>query len=435
MQLSLRLLIVLLATAAALAMTPEALENCVLLAGAGLLLITTSMAYGADLTAALEPFRRLRFAIAFPAIWMTLQILPLPLSAANPIWRLTSNAFGDSHLWGHISIDPSRTFASLMAYLGVFSITVSASLIARDRRRAETAFLALFAMTSLLVAVVALSTFTPIAILPSLDHQGSTALVAWSGLSVVLGSAMVVMTLERHFTRREASHRPTDFSLAGRLFLTILAIAISVAALASIGSTRHLIPTAAAVYSIFFVAIARRLGARPWPAVILFSIFALLLAAMSFPYGEGPLPFAFGLSSENGDGALTIAMRALTDTPWVGHGVGTFTSLARVYADIGISVPVLPPTTAALVAIEWGIPALVALILASIQLIVFLFRGAIRRGRDSYFPSASSASLLCLGIGSFLDIGLLSPLIWVVAAVLVGIGLAQSSGRTSSLDS
>jgi len=67
------------------------------------------------------------------------------------------------------------------------------------------------------------------------------------------------------------------------------------------------------------------------------------------------------------------------------------------------------------------------------QLFFVTFGGAVRRGRDSFFASAATASILVVLCESFLDSSLLSPSVQIIVAVMVGLGLAQSAGRTGGV--
>jgi hypothetical protein len=87
------------------------------------------------------------------------------------------------------------------------------------------------------------------------------------------------------------------------------------------------------------------------------------------------------------------------------------------------------------IAIEWGRPALLILVGIAVQLFFFIFRGAVRRGRDSFFPSAAAASVLVVLCQSFVDPSLLTPTAQIIITVMIGLGLSQSSGRTTRLES
>jgi hypothetical protein len=128
-----------------------------------------------------------------------------------------------------------------------------------------------------------------------------------------------------------------------------------------------------------------------------------------------------------------MAQRALSDSRWLGSGVGTFRSLARIYQDFGTSPISEAPTTAVSIAIEWGYPALVVLSIFTLQLFAFAFRGALRRGRDSFFPAMAAAGVTVVFWEAFCDPSLMYSPVQIIIAVIIGLGLSQSSGRTSGL--
>ncbi len=92
-----------------------------------------------------------------------------------------------------------------------------------------------------------------------------------------------------------------------------------------------------------------------------------------------------------------------------------------------------PASTMARIAIEWGRPASIVLILIAAQLFVLMFTGALRRGRDWFFPAAASACILVLFCEAFCDQSLTHPSSQIIAVVITGLGLAQTKGRTSGL--
>ena len=106
-------------------------------------------ARAADVNFAAQVTRRLKLAAAVPAIWMVLQILPMPFSRmSHSIW-INANEALDRDWWGHISIDIGTTIGALAFYLANIALIVVTVFAARDRRRAEIALFALTAVTTL----------------------------------------------------------------------------------------------------------------------------------------------------------------------------------------------------------------------------------------------------------------------------------------------
>ena len=65
-------------------------------------------------------------------------------------------------------------------------------------------------------------------------------------------------------------------------------------------------------------------------------------------------------------------------------------------------------------------------IVATIGLIVVLYRGALARGRDFFYPAAAAACAIVILGQAFCDTGLLHSCVAVVGDVVIGLGLAQS---------
>jgi hypothetical protein len=126
-----------------------------------------------------------------------------------------------------------------------------------------------------------------------------------------------------------------------------------------------------------------------------------------------------------------VAKRAISDVPWLGNGVGTFSSLVQIYQDFGRAPILGPASTAIAVAVEWGKPALAVLIGLAILLVIGLLLGAVRRGRDSFFPSAAAASVLVTLGEAFCDSSLFNLTVQIVLSILIGLGISHIVGRTT----
>src|SRR5690348_11012564 len=85
------------------------------------------------LTRLLRPV--LILALAAPAGWMLLQVIPLPHGLTNPIWASASAALNE-RLPGVISIDVGDTLLSLARYCAVIGVAIITAAVALDRERA-----------------------------------------------------------------------------------------------------------------------------------------------------------------------------------------------------------------------------------------------------------------------------------------------------------
>lgn len=89
-----------------------------------------------------------------------------------------------------------------------------------------------------------------------------------------------------------------------------------------------------------------------------------------------------------------------------------------------------PPSTAAALVIELGWPMTLFVFALAIGTIVALYRGALVRGRDSFYPAAAAACAVILSLQAFCDASLLRAGIAVLGDAIIGLGLAQSVSRS-----
>jgi hypothetical protein len=320
----------------------------------------------------------------------------------------------------------------MILYLTMLALMVSATIVARDRRRAETLLLVLSTVTTFMsaeVLAVRLDMFA--GMIPS---AGSAAapFVAMSALAAIANGAIIIMVFERFLSRSDSAD---TFStpLRIRLALGLCGLAVALAAIKSLAPGGVQAATAIGSVAMLFVVIVRRLAFRSWLAVVLFVTLAGIAAAIIVPRLHPVSGAIEGFAASSTAESLALAKRAIADTPWLGNGVGTYRLLVPTYQDFGSAPALGPPSTAISIAIEWGKPALFILAAFAIQLFVFVFRGAVRRGRDAFFASAAAGAVLVTLGEAFCDSSLLNTTVQIVVAVMVGLGLSQSVGRASGI--
>jgi hypothetical protein len=62
-----------------------------------------------------------------------------------------------------------------------------------------------------------------------------------------------------------------------------------------------------------------------------------------------------------------------------------------------------------------------------------MFAGALRRGRDWFFSAAASGCIVVLFCEAFCDASLTHSASQIIVAIIMGLGLSQTVGRTSGL--
>jgi hypothetical protein len=430
------LLTALLAMTPILAVGSGSFAQHLIALAAVIMLATSAMNPQGELSTTAPLLKPFFLAVLFPILWMTLQAIPLPFdSIANPIWLTTRTALNEPSLTGHISLDPGATLRSLASYLTILSLVGATAILTRDRQRAETTLLVLSTVTTLIsfeALVGQLDLFA--GLIPRAGTTAASPLAAAAALGVLINGAVIFMVLERHLKRTTADNRLAGSATFG-LVLGLSGIAISLAAISALAQGSLFAATALGFLVIPFVAIVRRLDFRSWPSAILLAALIAMAGAASLPnFQSGPSVglLAFIPSAAQNSASLTISQRALSDASWLGSGVGTFGLLSRAYQDFGVAPALVPASTAVSIAIEWGRPALVILAVFATQFFLFALRGAVRRGRDSFFCSAAAAGVVLIVCESLLDSSLLNPAVQILVAVLVGLGLSQSRGRTSA---
>lgn len=428
------LIALLVATPAAPFISYIFIQHTLYLIAAIMLASVATAASPADITAA-ATLRRFAWAALFPIVWMMLQIVPLPIaSLTSPIWPTTAVALNDPSLANRISIDPGSTLRSLTWYLAVLSLITSTILIARDRKRAEILLLTLtgaatfIALESLAGQIEFLATAVP-----DIGRSNGHSFAVVAVIAALGNSATIAMAMERH-SNRAGAVLPLSTPLLLRMALGITGIVVSLASFAALGQGLLLGLTGLGFAIMLFVAIVRRLGFRPWPSAILAAVL-IAMAAVATLSLAGPTPFVdlLGFVRSDDQASLAVARRAMSDGSWTGSGVGTFAWVARIYQDYGVGSALAAPSTAVLVAIEWGRVAMPILAGFTLQLFLFALRGAVGRGRDSFFASATAAIVVVALCDSFVDVSMLNPTAQIILAAVIGLGLAQSTGRTSSI--
>ncbi|MGY4606943.1 hypothetical protein ACVW16_005355 [Bradyrhizobium sp. USDA 4474] len=388
----------------------------------------------ADIIAAMT-FRRFGWAALFPVVWMIIQIVPIPIEPlTSPIWPTAAVALNEPSLGNRISIDPGSTLRSMTWYLAVLSLIISTILLARDRNRAEVLLLTLTGAATFIVLESLAGQIGFLAtVLPDIGRSTNHSFALVAVIAALGNGATIAMAMERH-SRRSGSVLALSTPLLLRIVLSITGIALALASFATLGQGVLLGLTGLGFAIMLFVAIARGLGFRPWPSAILAAVLIAMAAVATLSLARStPLVDLLGFVTSDDQTSIDTARRAMSDSSWTGSGVGTFARLGRIYQDYGVGSALGAPSTAALVFIEWGRVTIPVLAAFTLQLFLFTLRGSVGRGRDSFFASATAAVVVVALCDSFVDGSLLNPTAQIMLAAVIGLGLAQSTGRTSSI--
>jgi len=418
------LLVVLIAMAPVIAIAPVWLAPQLVMIAVALMLLLLPSLPEADFLHSLTIFRPLAVAAALPAAWIILQIVPVPLgSIEHPVWRSAAAALPEI-TWGHVSIDLGSTLRGLFSYLSLISLAFSTCVVTRNRDRAETTLFALCTITTFIAVELLLFRQFPL-------HSGNSqdapdSLVALAAFGAILNLAFVVRTTERHDARARSSR-----TYVGMLLLGAFGAALCLTALFLSTTYNVVIATGFGMAVLCLVALIRRLSLGRWTAATVSTALVVawggivVLRSAANPAVSPILRFAKNDSPDGGAATL----RMLSDSNWSGSGIGTYQALAAIYGEAARSAGESAIHTIALMALEWGQFGLLICFFLLAQLLVILERGALRRGRDFFFAAGAAASLVTAFFEAYCDNSFTDITVQMLASIVVGLGLAQTTGR------
>jgi hypothetical protein len=363
--------------------------------------------------------RRIGLAAAIPVVWMTIQLLPMPIpDLSHTIW-INGNEALDRQTWGHISVDLGKTLEALAFYLGNIALILASILVARDHRRASRLFILLGAITILTVVMLLGGQIFHVLAVAFHDLQG--VLGATSTLGLMLSLSAGAASLELQGT---PAGKPRKLLIASGTGVLICG-----AGLASAANTNVAIVAAFGAATFVSIQLVRRLRLPAWSTAILLATLitaALMIVVWRFDTTRSLSPL-LQFATAPAD-SLAVAQRLLSDTGWLGAGAGTYTVLLPIYREFG-SMATQPPTTAVAFAVELGKPMVLVVAAIGVVLIIALYRGALSRGRDSFYAAgAASGAVILLG-QAFCDASLLHTGVAAIGDAFIGVGLAQTASR------
>jgi hypothetical protein len=389
----------------------------------------------------IEPFDRLRLdVVARPLLlgaaglagFVVVQTLPLPIPPgapaspiaefAHPVWTSAAAAL-ETPIAGRITVDTGATAIALMRILSLVGVALLTAAVTIDRERAEAVLVGVTVATALLAAIAIYVDLFQIANFPARAEVLDAAC-----LGLVLSVACGTLAFERRRSRQRKREKPRlgAVGLVAALSFLVALLAIVVA------SSSSLVFAAAGGLATFFAVVAvRRLGLGRWGAVVIGAT-AIVIGGVLVVRTAGAstdLRLAFAESSE---AALDLTRGILADTPLLGTGAGTYSSMVPIYRPSDAGKGALEAATAAARAsVELGRPAFWSLVAASVIAIVWLLRGALNRGRDYFYPAAGAASLVTLTLLGFVNCGSFGSALSLVMATILGLAIAQTKGRGS----
>lgn len=370
-------------------------------------------------------FRLTGWALALPAIWIAVQIVPLPIrSLSNPIWRSVEPALGRS-LFGSITVDYGKTVVALAQYLLAVGVVIATSAVTINRDRAERVLLCITLVTTAMALMLIADQPAGIASYTTIE-----TLRGGSALGTVAAAASAVRLFETREKRAERNENSSQqfvqaaVSLGGLLICWVAVIAFA---------PSQLIFATACGFAISILVACGRWLAVPNGVITSFVVLGMILAigfaAISSNASSGDLTLRYSTAPHN---QVLTAERMRGDAGWLGTGAGTFAAVQSIYQEGNLS-SASAPTTAAAIAIELGSPVQWILVVLAILAVALFMRGALQRGRDSFYPCLAASAMVVVLIEAFIDDTALRLSIALLASTIAGLGLAQVVSRTGKL--
>jgi hypothetical protein len=373
----------------------------------------------------LKVLRPAALLLMLPAAWMLFQLVPMPLAWSHPIWTSAAEGMGGL-AFGHISIDLGATAIAVIRYLTVVGIVVVATAVSIDRTYAEWLLRWLTAATILLASM--LMAHTVVGQFALVATATLTSLIAASALGVVIATASVIRSIERYETRRNRAD-VTPVKFAWSLTMGLSTFALCWVALVIAAPSAVTFSAACGFAVVALVLIIRRFNLAPIAALALAAVAVIvaIAAVINRPNSGGGLTLRF--ASEASASTSSMIEHIMSDNG-VGSGAGTFKALQPIYGGLDPTTLERAPTTAAQVAIEMGHPAVWIAVLMAMACAGLLIRGALRRGRDSFYATAAAGGVVTLTLEAFVDASLFETAVVILATAFLGLGLAQSASRS-----
>ena len=383
---------------------------------------------GAFLRKILRPFVVIA---AVPFVWMVFQTLPMPRPLAHPIWESAAGAIGE-RFSGSISIDTGATLVACSRYLTFIAITVLATAVGLDRRRAQRLLFILAGVSVVIGLIAAVETIWGFE-LPAITSRLSaiSGAIDSTAVGIILAATSAVCAFERSETRQTLPKASIKYLSAVALWTTAAITAWG--ALMAIGSGGAIFAANAGLVVLATVVLIRRLGADPWGSAGIGLTAVLVTCLLATPLTPRSMDVTLALASPASP-LTSLTERMMVDRLWVGSGAGTFSALVPIYrdpTDANRGEP--PPTAAAALSIELGRPMLWVALMGVLVIVVVLLRGALQRGRDSFYPTAGASCLVTVALLAISDAGMFNTSISILTGTTLGLAIAHHASRSTEL--
>lgn len=366
-------------------------------------------------------------ALLAPAIWMALQLVPIPVRGlGNPIWATASAALNEP-LAERLTVDVRATILAATHYSAVVALALLSAVVALDRQRAAQ-LLDMLVLTTTFVCAYSIWRYTG-----GLDASSpsESALTVTNGavpavLGLLLCAAMVVRTINQiRRVRKPSGFAPGPIT---KLSLALLAMLICLVAILVRSSSSIAIAALLGTGLLFSVFAIRKWFYRIWGTTgVLATAAVVFLASLTFVPMKKNADLTIALSMQN----HAATERMLQDAGLAGSGAGAYAVLLPIHRDMGTLALRERPTAAAAIAIEMGRTFLGGLLIVAVLGACTLFRRSLLRGYDYVYAALGAGASVSIAVLALVEDGILDFGASLLAAALYGLAFAKSQPSTA----
>ncbi len=376
-----------------------------------------------------------------------IQWLPGGLFGQNPFWELTDAP-------GRLTLDADATLRETIKLVGLAAAFLIGVTVGRSNRRAQL-FFSLFLGFACLYAIAAFLDFT-------LDPErmfGAQRVFHFDRLSGTLLSANTAATLFGVFTivaaarlaqaAKEAGavHETTFAALESTIrrgALAIFALSFSLICLVLTASRGGVLVTFLALGMFVLWEMKTREARRRGPSLMLLLIGGVLVGGMVLAFGGAAVVDRLASAPDAATARLAVLevhWRAFAESPFWGHGLGSFDRLNDIHQTATNWVDLHRINAAHNTYVQWleeaGLIGALPLFASIIVVHVIIFSGLRRRARLRTWLRAQIVVSLLIAMHAFLEYSLEVPSIALQWAGMLGVavGLATSSTKRDAVAS
>jgi hypothetical protein len=364
--------------------------------------------------------------LVVPAIYMTLQLAPIPIhGSGNPIWATASAALNVS-LAERLTVDTGATMQAFLHYGTAVALALIATVVALDKQRAWQ-LLAMLVSGAAIVSAYELMRQSTGA--DGLSSGDTPVLVVTGAVPAVLGLVLSVAMTARAFEERRRV-KQVSIRLATTLSFALLATFLCLSAVLARGDGTGIAIAALLGAGILLAAfVIQNWFYGIWGMASVLATAAILhLAAFTLLPVRQNTDLAIALSAHH----VATTERMLQDAGQAGSGAGTYVALLPIHRDISAPLSRERPTAAAAIAIEMGHPFLYGFLIVAVVSAAALLRCSLRRRRDYIYAAIGSGAAAALAMLTLVEDGILEFGASLLAAAVFGLAIAQCQRDTGT---